>query len=92
MQKRRIILRALSAFLADKLQVVEIGKLKKQIDITGWRRPIGCLLCIGHFPQKSPIINSSFAENDLQLKAPDESLPSSWNWEVEMSKWLEVGS
>ena len=42
---------------------------------TGWRRPIGCLICIGHFPQKSPIISSVVAENDLQLKAFCASLP-----------------
>jgi len=34
---------------------------------TGWRRPIGCLVSVCHFPQKSPVISSSFAENDLQL-------------------------
>jgi len=34
----------------------------------GWRRPIGCLILIGHFLQKSPTIAGSFAERDLQLK------------------------
>ena len=36
---------------------------------TGSRRGIGCLICVGHFPQNSPVIRGSFAENDLQLKA-----------------------
>ena len=42
---------------------------------TGWQRPIGCLILIGHFPQKRPIISGSVAKNDLQFNASYGSSP-----------------
>jgi len=36
----------------------------------GWRRVIGCLIFIGHFPPNSPIISGSFAKKDCNLRHP----------------------
>ena len=42
---------------------------------TGRQRLIGCLICMDHFPQKSPIISGEFAESDARDKASHGSLP-----------------
>ena len=53
----------LHAHMTPPLSLLQTGMC------TGWPRPAGCLIFIGHFLRESPIISGSFAERDLQIKA-----------------------
>jgi len=55
---------------------------------TGWQRPIWCLIFIGHFQQKSPVIGDSFAKRDLQLRTSyASSPPCSEGYELCILSW-----
>ena len=57
-----------------QVQMQEVSQQYRQ-PITGWQRPIGCLIFIGHFLQKNNIISGSFAEKDLQFEASNAFSP-----------------
>jgi len=60
---------------------------ESHVTCTGWRRVIGCLIFIGHFPKKNPTLSGSLAKPDLQLEASYQSLPPCINESLHQSNW-----
>jgi len=66
---------AVCCSVLQRVAVCAADDLVRVLEHTGWRRLVGSLIFVGHFPQKRPIISGSFVENDLQLRGSYESLP-----------------
>ena len=64
--------------LVDRVTRVSTGYSDWLYTRWGYRvaKTIGCLVFIGHFPQKSQRVSGSFTENDLQLKVSYGFSPS----------------
>ena len=60
---------------AEFWEIASVICLQRHALCTGWRRCIGCLILIRHFPPKNPIISGSSVKRDLQLKASYASSP-----------------
>jgi len=58
------------AILVVYMQCMHIFPYLIYICNTGWRGVIGCLIFIGHFPQKSPTNSGSFAKMTFNLRHP----------------------
>ena len=58
----------LFSIVNERLLRISLERFAESAGVTRWRGCIGCLIFTGHVPQKSHIINGSFAGKDLQLK------------------------
>jgi len=73
--KGKVIFRKRATNCRSLLRKITYKDSQSIVYITEWWRPIGCLIFIGHFLQKSPIIRGSFAKNVLQIQASYGSSP-----------------
>jgi len=49
---------------------IESNLFRNELYMVRWQRPLKCLIFVGHFPQKSPLIIGCFAETDMRLRHP----------------------
>ena len=89
LQKRPIIQSILLAFMCD-VEIVGWCLVSRM----GWHdesaprdHTIRCLIFIGHFPQKGPMISGSFVNNSLQLKGDSQSCSFETLRIIQMHVW-----